>query len=518
MRAACYLRSSKDRTDVSIAAQRRELEALAAERGLKLVAEYTDAVESAKDEDRPGFQKLLTDLRSSTRGWTALLLVDTSRLSRRRFSAQVFKHEAAKRGVQIIYSKVPDADPITNVLIQSVLEAFDEIHSLMSKEKGLAGMRENVARGYRAGGRAPMGYRLEHNATGVMREGRPVMKSRLVPGENADQMRRYLQERARGVARARAREHAELDVADTTLIGIEYNALTYAGHTCWNVHNEHGPGGYKGGTKRRPRSEWVIQRNTHEGLISDGEAEAVLVAIETSTHGATRRRQSDSLLTGLLKSPDGTPWHAGGNGRYRMRKPGCNSTIDADEIEGAVIEQVRSDLQSDAFIAALTAAARRQHTKGARDPARELRKELIAISDRIQATLALAPRLEDPAPALREVDRLERERRRISAEVDRLARERAAATALANITEAAVREVIVELRSDLAGDDRARMKDRLSELCEKIELEPETLRCQIHYRIAAKGWHKVASPQRHDAMPHLSYLRTVVPVTRIPFK
>jgi site-specific DNA recombinase len=495
MRAASYLRSSKDRTDVSIAAQRRELEQLAAARGLQLVAEYTDAVESAKDEDRPGFQKLLIDLRSPSRGWTVLLMVDTSRLSRRRFSAQVFKHEAAKRGVQIIYSKVPDADPITNVLIQSVLEAFDEIHSLMSKEKGLAGMRENVARGFRAGGRAPLGYRLEHTATGVMREGKAVMKSRLVPGENADQLRRYLQERARGTPRTRARELAQLDVATTTLIGIEYNALTYAGHTVWNVHNEHGPGGYKGNTKRRPRAEWVIQRDTHTGLVSEPEAEAVLTAIETSPRGATRRRESDSLLTGLLKTPDGTPWHAAGNGRYRIRRAGCNSTVGADELESAVLEQVRTDLQSEAFITALTAAARQQHSKGTRDPARELRKELTNISDRIQATLSLAPRLEDPAPALREVDRLERERRRLSAEIDRLARERAASAVLASITEDAVRDVIEELRADLAGDDRARMKDRLGELCEKVELEPDTFRCQIHYRIAAKGWHKLASPR-----------------------
>ena len=34
-------------------------------------------------------------------------------------------------------------------------------------------------------------------------------------------------------------------------IGLEWNALTYAGHTVWNVHNETRGSGYKGGTKRR---------------------------------------------------------------------------------------------------------------------------------------------------------------------------------------------------------------------------------------------------------------------------
>ena len=48
--AAVYLRSSKDRSDVSIDAQRRALHELAVARGLVIVDEYADAVESGKDE------------------------------------------------------------------------------------------------------------------------------------------------------------------------------------------------------------------------------------------------------------------------------------------------------------------------------------------------------------------------------------------------------------------------------------------------------------------------------------
>ena len=44
----------------------------------------------------------------------------------------------------------------------------------------------------------------------------------------------------------------------------------------WNVHNEYGSEGYKGGVKRRPRDEWVIQRDTHPALISDAIAETLL--------------------------------------------------------------------------------------------------------------------------------------------------------------------------------------------------------------------------------------------------
>src|SRR5690606_40020817 len=67
-----YLRSTKDRSDVSIDAQRRELGELAKRKGIEIVAEYSDAVESAKDEHRPDFQRLLTDMRRPDRPWTIL--------------------------------------------------------------------------------------------------------------------------------------------------------------------------------------------------------------------------------------------------------------------------------------------------------------------------------------------------------------------------------------------------------------------------------------------------------------
>ena len=51
-KTAIYLRSSKDRSDVSIDAQRRQLQALANQKGFAIAIEYADAVESGKDDDR----------------------------------------------------------------------------------------------------------------------------------------------------------------------------------------------------------------------------------------------------------------------------------------------------------------------------------------------------------------------------------------------------------------------------------------------------------------------------------
>lgn len=110
--AALYLRSSKDRHDLSLSAQRQALHDAARERGLVVAAEFADAVESGKDEERPGFQQLLASLRDKARGWSVLLVLDTSRLARRRHLALIFEHEAerAVRGRSFVMPPDPESE------------------------------------------------------------------------------------------------------------------------------------------------------------------------------------------------------------------------------------------------------------------------------------------------------------------------------------------------------------------------------------------------------------------------
>lgn len=131
MKAAIYVRSSKDRADISLEAQRHELEKLASSRSLTIVQSYEDAVESGATEDRPGFIELVRAIKNPQRGWSTLLVYDTSRIARRRYIAQAIKHEAKKRGVQILYAHIPaDLDPISEIVLQSSFEAMDEVHSI----------------------------------------------------------------------------------------------------------------------------------------------------------------------------------------------------------------------------------------------------------------------------------------------------------------------------------------------------------------------------------------------------
>jgi len=492
--AALYLRSSKDRSDVSIDAQRRALMQMAQERGLLVVREYSDTVESGKDEDRPGFQSLAADLANRARGWSNLLLLDTSRLARRRYIAIVFEHEAEKHGIRLIYKSVPDdGDPITTMLSRSILQAIDEHHSLTSRQKGLMGMAENVRQGYRAGGRAPKGYRLKRINTGTMREGSEVQKSKLEPDEHAGIIARYLALRARGVPRSRAAHDTGIKIATTSLIGIEANALTYAGHTVWNTHNEYSRGGYKGGVKRRPRQEWIVKRDTHQAIISDTEAEAILQQMETGRRNYGKVK-TDYLLSGLLTAPDGNKW-AGENGSYRYRSKGSKGKyVDAKEIEAAVWAQIVADTGSEDFIGRLVEETRRR-SRNQESETKPLHKQVVSLNTQIARMMELAGEMTIAAPALRKVEELEGRRQTIVAEINRIEREQSAERVMAGITGDQVRGILAEVL------DHAPRRQVLDSLVERVALDPVTLDARIEYRIEYRQ--KLASPRGSEVLPVL---------------
>ena len=506
-KAAVYLRSSKDRSDVSIDAQRRELKALAEKRNLLLVQEFTDIVESAKDEDRPGFQSLLRELKSPAREWTVLLMTEHTRLARNQFIAQIFKHEATKLDVEIIYAIAPDLDPITRLMLDSFMEAQAQVHSMMSKQKGLGGMRENVEQGYRAGGKAPNGYQLKKLETGAIRDGAPVTKSVLALSKKAPMVASYLKMRAKGKPRSKASEHAGLSLAVSTLIGMEWNALTYAGHTVWNVHNEHKKGeGYKGNNKRRPREEWVIKENTHEALISIDEAEQLLKRLENSHIGKkvseAKTGASSYLLTGLLRTPNGDLWTGSGNQHYRTR-PGHGIKgrwLNKEKVDTAITEQLLGDIVSPEFVSKVTQATKEVANSLLEDPAEELRLEVANINKQISKAMDLAIKLDNPDPALKKINDLEIQRKPLKEHIARLELEHSMQSALANITETQVSGILKNFTENFKSIPKERWKESIRPLVEHIVLDPETLDCCIHYRFAVDNRLCMASPRGFEPL------------------
>lgn len=506
--AVLYLRSSKDRSDVSIDAQRRELQNLAKTKGLQIVGEFADIVVSGKNENRPGFQGLLTELKSGTRAWRAVLMYDTSRLARNQYVAHVFRHDCKKHGVDCYFVMTPELEGIAGIILPAILHAVDEVHSFVSKEKGLAGMAENVRRGFRAGGRAPAGYKLEHVATGAVREGEPVTKSRLVPSDTAEIIAEFLRDRAGGTPRLASARRLGLDLSTSTLVCIEWNALTYAGHTVWNVANERVGGKYPAGTKRRPRTDWQIQRDTHKALITEAEAEAILARLETNPHRGHRLASHDYLLTGLLVTPEGKAWHGDGGGIYY--RAGKGRKVRAPEFDRMVVASVFKDLRSTDFAKALARDARKMAASHA--PAQELeagRAKLKALNAKIKKVGEIACEAQGVRVFYEKLKELEAERDALERGMVDLEREAAERTVLAAITERDIIALLNTLAVSLEGIDPERMKDLLLNITERIVMDPADLTCRIHYKIPAVRGDILASPGRAASFPLLRIWRSL---------
>jgi site-specific DNA recombinase len=492
MKAVLYLRSSKDRSDVSIDAQRRALHELAEKRDILIMGEYADAVESGKDDDRPGFQNLLRDMRSPARLWDTVLALDTARIARRRHISLIFEEqECKKRGIRVIYNSVPETDPITEMLLKSILQAMDEWHSLTSKAKGLAGMAENVRQGWRAGGRAPKGYKLQHIETGAIRDGEPVTKSKLILDDDALKVRAYLQARSRGVQRNQAAAASGLDLSASSLIDLERNALTYAGHTVWNRMAEKGEHGYVGGSRFRPRSEWVIQENTHEPLISQAEADTILATLENKSKTRKRVTKRVYLFAGIMKSPDGRRWHGDG-GSYRLE--GNGPRVLAENVEQPALRQLVADLLNERTVGRILQYYKTAFAKTSANIDKEL-KRLKQIDKSIDTFSNLLEQTSKPEALLRKIEALEDERTDIAARVARYRDDEEMSHAMRTLTPQDVRSSMKVIVAGLMESDPYALRDALHQLLVEVTLDPETFSANFTWRLPGESGDKVASPR-----------------------
>lgn len=510
LRAVLYLRSSKDRHDVSIDAQRRELIELARARGYAVAGEFADVVESGKDDDRPGLQALLAALHARDRDWTAVLALDTSRIARRAAAAYWFEdRECRPRGVSVVYKNLPDMDEAERAIVKAVFHGVDEWHSLVSKRKGLAGMRENVRNGYRAGGRAPTGYRLEHTPTGAVREGQAVTKSKLVVCDDHKSVQGFLRDRAAGVLRMDAARRNGLTLSQTSLIGIERNALTYAGHTVWNMRPEKGA---IDAQRYRPRAEWVVKRDTHPALITDVEAEAILKLHQVRHRHTCQLKKHDYLLAGLLHTPAGVPWHGSDAAFYRHGKA---RRVLARKLDRAVVDAVAEELAGGQLAQRLLEHMRaRLVVAPDAKRAAALRRQVDTLDRQIRRLADLAADAETAAPLLRTMGEKEREREAAQDELQALEREAGAQKALRTITIDQVRQALRSLAVDVASrKDVPGLRDQLLQLVSRVELDPDRAEdVAIHYRIPAIGGFtgvELASPQRPELHPGNLLVRRV---------
>ena len=355
---AIYARSSKDRHDVSCESQVVELTAAAHAKGEVIYQVFEDRALSSTRDELPAFEAMLEEIRQDPPPFTKIYCLDTSRIARDTHHAQSVKYYLRKkRGIELVFLHLPQSGSYMDEIFEKIMEVWDELHSRMSKEKSISGQKQNIRRGYRAGGKAPYGYRLKTEVVAIHRDGHNICKSvNEVDPVTGPIVTQYFERRARGEGRPSImRDFTKRGLpgpSGTPIWGMstgrafEENLDAYLGHLVYNRHQEYlREGGYATGTKHRPREEWVIFPNAHPPLTTPEIAAEIRRRMRSvQRRQGTSERRTDYLLTGLLKCGTCGGRYEGDRGIYRCSTKACrNGGIARAAIERIVASVVEED-------------------------------------------------------------------------------------------------------------------------------------------------------------------------------
>lgn len=162
MKAVIYARySSHAQREESIESQLRVCNDYARREGIDVIKEYTDSALSGTSDQRPAFQRMISD--SSKQLFDAVLVYAVDRFSRERYDAAIYRKKLKDNGVKIISVTQPIDDSPEGILLESLLEGLAEYYSKNLARGVKRGMRENALSCKAVGGLTPTGYKVNRD-------------------------------------------------------------------------------------------------------------------------------------------------------------------------------------------------------------------------------------------------------------------------------------------------------------------------------------------------------------------
>lgn len=159
MQAIVYARYSSEKQDYnSIAAQLRAIHDYAKKHDIAVMREYTDEAESATTDDRPGFLKMIDDVKTGRVKANLLLVHKLDRFARNRYDSAVYRKILKKAGIRLVAVDQPLDDKPESILLESLLEGLAEYYSRNLAIEVMKGMKENAYQAKFNGGIPPLGF------------------------------------------------------------------------------------------------------------------------------------------------------------------------------------------------------------------------------------------------------------------------------------------------------------------------------------------------------------------------
>ena len=317
-RVALYARVSTEeqKEGQTIDSQIAELERFAKEKGWQIVGIYKDEGWSGSILGRPELDHLRDD---ASQGLFGIVLInDVDRLARDVSHLGIVKRDLERRGVQVVFKKLPsDKSPTYNLMV-NILGSFAEFERELIIDRTRRGRRHKVeVRQQFLGTLAPYGYRYIPKDTAANKEG----YLRIAPEEAAVVKQIFEWVDNEGLsARAVVRRLTRMKVsprkgnsqwARSSVLRILRNE-TYVGVWHYNKHEAcepvraPNPNQYKRSLKTssrlRIRTEWLpLVLPDHLKIVEQSRWERVQTQLTKNTTFSPRNTKHGYLLKGLIR-------------------------------------------------------------------------------------------------------------------------------------------------------------------------------------------------------------------------
>ena len=157
-KAVGYCRFSSDKQrEESIEAQQEAILRFARAENYEVVKWYIDRACSAKTDDRPQFQKMITD--SDKKEFQFVIVHKQDRFARNKYDAAVYKKQLRDNKVRVLSATEPNLSGYAGVMLESVLEANAMGYSINLANEVRKGMRMNAKKA-QVNNKPPYGYKL----------------------------------------------------------------------------------------------------------------------------------------------------------------------------------------------------------------------------------------------------------------------------------------------------------------------------------------------------------------------
>jgi site-specific DNA recombinase len=439
----CRVSSEEQKQGKTINSQIQELEDFARANNYKITERYIDDGWSGALLERPALDRLRDD--GSKGIFEGVLINDVDRLSREVLHLGIIKKDLEKKGIKLIFKKLPNnGDPISNFMI-NMLGSFAEFERELIADRVRRGKRYKVEnRNLIMGNIPPFGYRYikkiketEGHYEINEKEAKLVKKMFNWAAEKGLSQRGVLKKLVEeGIPARKSLKWSKSSVSriltNSTYIGITY----YYKHQAVEIENRGGQFKYfkqkRKGTRLRAKGEWIsIKLPDHLKLVDEKTFYATQAQFQRNKCYASRNNTKNFyLLRGLVKcglcgsSYTGNPCH--GKLYYRCgnrlktfpRPKECKaSIISVSKLDNAVWGNITNAIQNpDIIFKQIEKFKEKQRTQPS-----QIEENIIKIEKRLESLYIEEKRLfEAYRRQVIEIDQFEREIRELNKEKGQL--------------------------------------------------------------------------------------------------